>query len=160
MTGPITASVTPLSEILGSTPEETAAVKPIVKTFKGIMTKMVFEYRPLTEDELSWQAPGAIEDNDIYHRKCNNCLELAEHAEVTEADPYYIRYLCTVCRDNTTAPPKPKVERETKMFRYAGFHRSKPSYTPDEFEIVKKRMEAKIQEAKEQNETATETESI
>lgn len=142
----------PLSEVLGSTPEETAAVKPVVKTFKGISVPMVFEYRPLTDMEMAWQAPGAVEDNAIYRRRCNECIgNFAEHGQVTEADPNYIRYLCTVCRDRASEHKKVKTVRETKLVRYAGFHRSKPSYTADEFEIVKKNMEAKIKEAKEKN---------
>jgi hypothetical protein len=183
MTGPTTATVTPLSEVLGSTPEETAAIKPIIKTFKGVSTKMAFEYRPLTVLELTYNvknkkhtykdsepeciacgAFGPTEDSDpceiAVKRRCNGCLEFAEHAQVTEADPYYIKYLCTVCRDKASAPPRVKEKREPKMVRYAGFHRSKPSYTADEFETIKKNMEAKIKEIKETNEAATATQPV
>lgn len=160
-----TATLTPLSEILGSTPEETKEVnaaakeKVVIKTFKGVSTKMEFEYRPLREDELYYES---IEDgiNFIYTRRCNVCLEPAEHGQVTEADPYYIKYLCTVCRDKAAAPKKVKEVRETKMVRYAGFHRSKPSYTADEFEIIKKNMEAKIKEAQGTDEVITETQPV
>lgn len=46
------------------------------------------------------------------------------------------------------------------MIRYAGFHRSKPSYTADEFEIIKKNMEAKIKEAQGTDEVITETQPV
>lgn len=128
-----TATLTPLSEILGSTPEETELVtaaakeKVVIKTFKGVSTTMTFEYRPLSVEELTYNvknkqhtyrdsepecvacgAFGPTEDTDpceiAIKRRCNGCLEFAEHAQVTEADPYYIKYLCTVCRDKAAAP--------------------------------------------------------
>jgi hypothetical protein len=113
---------TPVSELLGSTPQETQEVKDAFKVvlpcFKGTVLPMSFEYSPL----------------DVVGLKCNNCGDNAEHKETTEADPNYIRKLCTQCRDKASAPKKKKNKRPLKYVRVAGHSKRKPSYTIEEFE--------------------------
>lgn len=127
-------NITPVSELLGSTPAETAEVKDKfklnIKTFKGAVLRMSFEYQPYEGEP----------------RLCNAmCGNQAEHMEITAADPYYARYLCAPCRDKAAAPKKAKEERPIKYVRYAGHSRKKHSYTLTEYEKL-------MQDLKEQDE--------
>lgn len=116
----------PLSEVLGSTPQETAEVKEkfkvVIPCFKGTVLPMQFTFEPLNEE-------------DGTHR-CFKCLEPAEHKETTEADPLYRAFYCTICRDKANTPRKTKEIREVKYSRYAGYHRNKPSLTVDEYLLI------------------------
>lgn len=116
----------PLSEVLGSTPQETAELtekfKKVMPCFKGTVLPMQFTFEPLN-------------DEDGTHR-CFKCLEPAENKETTEADPFYRAFYCTICRDKGNAPRKPKEVREVNYHYYAGYHRSKPSLTRDEYLLI------------------------
>lgn len=115
---------TPLSEVLGSTKEETSAsIKSVVgPTFKGITTKREWTFSPL---------------ENAAHR-CIVCLDPATYVKSTDYDPYFFVYYCTPCRDKELNP-KPKVEkREPKMIRYAGYNRRMPSITAETMELIQK----------------------
>lgn len=153
----------PISELLGSTPEETKQLKSLTdvkaSAFKGVAlwSKQKFEYLPLDEDERGYYT--TLDVAEVFQpRRCNHCIvNFAEHKEVMTSidlngnefnpDPNYKKYLCTECRDKVSQPKKKTEVRERVYHRYAGYHRSKPSLTPEEF----KEQEAKYLEQLKRN---------
>jgi hypothetical protein len=155
----------PISELLGSTPEETQQLKDQAKVvfpaFKGTGAWSVqrFEYVPMDESEF-----GYTVGDKVFQQKCAECYMFAEHKQVMVSvgingeefnpDPNYKRFLCTPCRDKANRPKKQKPSRLGKYVRYAGYSRKKPSYTAEEFEELQNKLnEQRIRNADSQSES-------
>lgn len=142
----------PISELLGSSPEETKELKEQFKVtfpaFKGtaVWSMQRFEYVPMDEAEFTYTV-----GDKTFQQKCNQCFDTAEHKQVMVAvgingeefnpDPNYKRFLCTSCRDKANKPKKEKRSRIGKYVRYAGYSSHKPSYTAEEFEELQKKLD-------------------
>lgn len=122
-------NITPVSELLGSSKEETQKVREELKlsfpSFKGIMIPLEFTYVPLEEE--------------VKHL-CLKCWDKPTYKEVTDSDPFYVRYLCTPCMDKAANPKKKKAKPPLKYVRYAG-HKGHPSYTLTEYEKLLQEIE-------------------
>jgi len=148
----------PISEALGSTPEETNQLINLINS--GVKLKRVYVDRNVSARHKFFTKQNKEKLEFIYEpldeasiHFCSVCFAKAEHKESMTKDKDYARYLCTRCRDKTTRESKPKTSRIKNYVRIAGHSRMYPSLTIEQVEAMYKAYQAAQEANKDVNET-------